>query len=58
MSTIFSTILTVISYVGQMIGDWLEIIFADGNELVALCTLLPLVGVGIGFLKRLLRVRA
>lgn len=58
MQDILNSIVAVVASVSNMVGTWLGVIFADGNEFLAFCTILPLVGIGIGLLKRLITVKA
>lgn len=56
-----NTMSTVLGYVGEVFtkalewaGDVVTFITSEGNAIVLLFMLLPLVGIGIGFLKRIM----
>lgn len=53
----------IVSHVGEIVtgaiswvGSFLGSIMAEGNEILLLFILIPLVGLGIGLVKRLMRV--
>lgn len=56
MAGILQTLTGIVTSFSSMIATWISVIFDEGNEILALFALLPLVGIGIGFLKRLIRV--
>lgn len=53
MATAISSITTVVTAVIGWIGQYMGAIMAEGNELLLVFFALPLVGLGIGALKRL-----
>ena len=57
MQTVFTAITDAVTQLIAWMGTWLGAIV--GNPLLMFfCIVLPIVGIGIGILKRLLRVRA
>lgn len=54
MATILTTIGSLVTSFSAMVSTWVGVIFATGNEVIQLFVLLPLVGIGIGALKRLM----
>lgn len=57
MSTILSNVTTLLSSVTTWVGTFIECI-TDNEILTLFCLVLPLVGLGIGIIKRLVKVRA
>lgn len=53
MSGILTTVGEVVTSAISWIGDYASLITAEGNEIMLLFVLLPLVGLGIGLLKRM-----
>lgn len=53
MSSILTTVGEVVTSAISWIGDYASLITAEGNEIMLLFVLLPLVGLGIGLLKRM-----
>lgn len=53
MANILSTVGDVVTSAISWIGDYASLITAEGNEIMLLFVLLPLVGLGIGLLKRM-----
>lgn len=56
MSTLITTIGTIVTAAAGWIGTFTGVITTSGNEILLLFVALPVVGVGIGMLKRLMRV--
>ena len=63
METTLTGLPLIISYAGSIVtgavtwmGKFLATITADGNEILLLFVLLPLVGLGIGLCRRMLHV--
>ena len=56
MAAILSSVGTVVSSAISWAGQFLSMITAEGNEILLLFVLLPLVGLGIGLTKRMLHV--
>lgn len=56
MSTLLTSAGSIVTEAVGWMGDFLVTITAAGNEVLLLFTLLPLVGLGAGLLKRMLRV--
>lgn len=53
MATVVTNITTLVTAVVGWIGQYMGAITAEGNELLMVFFALPLVGMGIGALKRL-----
>lgn len=53
MAAILTTLNSIVTSCAGMVISWTGVIFATGNEYIQLMVLLPLVGIGIGLLKRL-----
>lgn len=54
MSGILTTVGDVVTSAIGWMGDFASLITAEGNEIMLLFVLLPLVGLGIGLLKRMI----
>lgn len=54
MANLITTLTSITSFCASMVGTWVTTIFAQGNEVIQLFVLVPLVGIGIGALKRLM----
>lgn len=52
LSNVTSVVTSAVSWMGSFLGT----ITAEGNEVLLLFVLIPLVGLGIGLVKRLLHV--
>lgn len=58
MSSLISAVTSWVTAVAGYITTWVATITASGNEILLLgCVAIPLVGVGIGALKRMLSSR-
>ena len=58
-----STLATIISNIGSVVtgaigwmGDYLSLITTSGNEILFVFTVIPLVGLGIGLVKRMINI--
>lgn len=59
MSAVITAVGTLVTGAIGWMGDFVEAITASGNEILLLgCVCVPLVGLGVGLLKRLISVRA
>lgn len=56
MAALMTDVTAVFTSAIGMVSTVISTITAEGNELVLLFCLLPLVGIGIGFAKRLMHV--
>lgn len=56
MSTILTTITSIVTSAVSWIGSYVGVVTAQGNEFLMLFLLVPMVGLGIGLFKRLLRL--
>lgn len=56
MESILTNVGLVVTSAVGWIGDYLTMITASGNEILLLFVLLPMVGLGIGLLRRLMSV--
>lgn len=56
MSTIIGYITSIVTAAVSWIGSYVGVITAQGNEFLLLFLLVPMVGLGIGLFKRLLRL--
>lgn len=54
MATILSYVTLVVEAAASWIGEFISVATTAGNELLLVFMILPLVGLGIGLLKRLL----
>lgn len=59
MAAVITAVGTLVTGAIGWMGDFVEAITASGNEILMLgCVCVPLVGLGVGLLKRLISVRA
>lgn len=56
MSTLITTVGSIVTAAAGWVSTFVGTITASGNEILQLFILLPLVGLGIGLLKRLIKV--
>lgn len=56
MASIIATIGNIVTGVVSWVGSYLGMIVAEGNEILLLFVLIPIVGLGVGILSRLFRV--
>lgn len=56
MSAILQNITSIVTSAISWIGSYVGVITASGNEFLMLFILVPMVGLGIGLFKRLLRL--
>lgn len=56
MATLLTSAGSIVTAAIGWMADFLATIMAPGNEILLLFTLLPLVGLGVGLTKRMLRV--
>lgn len=56
MATILTSVGNVVTSAVGWMGSFLGTITAAGNEILLLFVLLPIVGLGIGLVKRMIRV--
>lgn len=56
MAAILSSVTLIVTEAVTWCGKFLTMITASGNEILLLFTVLPIVGLGIGILKRLFSV--
>jgi len=54
MEAIMSTVTSVFTTGLQMVGELVTTITAQGNEILLLFTMIPIVGLGIGLFKRVI----
>lgn len=54
MSTLLSTITQIVGSVVSWVGSFMGCITTSGNEILLLFVVLPVVGFGVGLIKRLL----
>lgn len=54
VQTIISTLTSLVTAFAGYVTTWVSTIFASGNELLVVALVLPLVGVGITIIKRLM----
>lgn len=54
VSTIISTLTSLVTAFAGYVTTWITTIFTSGNELLLVAIVLPLVGVGIGIIHRLM----
>lgn len=57
MQEVFTAVTSAVTQLITWMGTWLDAIL-ENPVLLFFCIALPIVGIGIGILKRLLRVRA
>lgn len=56
MSTIITNVGTIVTGAIDWMGDYLSVITASGNEILLLFVLIPVVGLGIGLVRRMIRI--
>lgn len=56
MSTILTAVSSIVTAAIGWMGDFVSAITSTGNELILLFVVIPVVGLGIGLLKRLISV--
>lgn len=56
LSTVLSAVGSVVTSAVSWVGSYLGMITAEGNEILLLFVVIPIVGLGIGILSRLFRV--
>jgi hypothetical protein len=56
MATILTSVGNVVTSAVGWMGSFLATITAPGNEILLLFTLLPIVGLGIGLVRRMIHV--
>ncbi len=56
MTEILSNLTSLATTAVSMAGSVLSTVTAEGNEVLVIYMLLPLVGLGIGFLRRLFKI--
>lgn len=56
MANILTTVGTMVSQAVNWASQFIHMITAEGNEILLLFVLLPLIGLGIGLTKRMLHV--
>ena len=56
LSTILTNIGSVITSAISWMGDYLSLITTSGNEILFVFTVIPLVGLGIGLVKRMINL--
>lgn len=57
MSTIITNITSMVTAAVDWVSSFLGMITTSGNELLLVVFLLPIVGVGIGLLRRLVKIK-
>lgn len=59
MASLISSVTSLVTAAVGWMGDYVQAITAEGNEILLLCCVaVPLVGLGVGLVKRLVSVRA
>ncbi len=56
LSTILTNIGSVITSAISWMGDYLSLITTSGNEILFVFTVIPLVGLGIGLVRRMINL--
>ena len=56
LSTILTNVGSIVTAAISWMGDFVSSITATGNEILLLFVLVPLVGLGVGLLKRMISV--
>lgn len=54
VTTILDTLGALVNAFKGYVGTWITTIFTAGNELLVVAIVLPLIGVGIGLIRRLM----
>lgn len=54
VQSIIDTLGSLVTAFASYVSQWLTVIFTSGNELLLVAIVLPLVGIGITFIKRLM----
>lgn len=57
MATILTAVGSVVAAAISWMGSFLSVITAEGNEILLLFIIIPVVGLGIGLLQRLINLR-
>lgn len=57
MTTILTAVGSVVAAAISWMGSFLSVITAEGNEILLLFVIIPVVGLGIGLLQRLINLR-
>lgn len=57
MATFISDLTSIVTAVAGYVTTWISTVTAEGNSILLFSMLIPLVGIGIGALKRLLSAR-
>ena len=56
LSTILSSIGSVVTSAITWMGDYLALITQTGNEILFIFTVIPLVGLGVGLVRRMINI--
>lgn len=56
MATILSSVTSIVTSAVSWMGSFLSTITTSGNEILLLFVLIPIVGLGIGLLRRLMNL--
>lgn len=56
MAAILSAITSIVTSSVTWVSSWIGVITSSGNEFLMLMLLIPFVGLGIGLVKRLIRL--
>lgn len=54
VQSIIDTLGSLVTAFASYVTQWLTVVFTSGNELLLVAIVLPLVGIGITFIKRLM----
>lgn len=54
VQSIIDTLGSLVTAFASYVSQWLTVVFTSGNELLLVAIVLPLVGIGITFIKRLM----
>lgn len=57
LSSLISSLTSIVTAVAGYITTWVATVTATGNELILFAVLIPVVGIGIGALKRMMSAR-
>lgn len=59
MASLVAAVTTLVTAAVDWIGQYVGVITAQGNEILLLCCVaVPLVGLGVGLVKRLITIKA
>lgn len=59
VASLISSVTSLVTAAVGWIGSYVQAITAEGNEILLLCCVaVPLVGLGVGLVKRLITIRA